>query len=63
MARAIGSAIINENYAPLVNEYLDYKVQLIGIYAKNREEWLILDVANMLYGFTMVPLYDTLGNF
>ena len=34
---------------------------MIGIFAKNREEWFTLDYANMLYGNTMIPLYDTLG--
>lgn len=34
---------------------------MIGIHAKNREEWIIADMANALYGFSMVPLYDTLG--
>ena len=29
--------------------------------AKNREEWLILDIASVLYGFTTVPFYDTLA--
>lgn len=35
---------------------------MIGVFAKNRREWIILDIANMLYGYTMVPFYDTLGN-
>lgn len=34
---------------------------MIGIYAQNREEWALLDLANILYGNTMVPLYDSLG--
>jgi long-chain acyl-CoA synthetase len=34
---------------------------MIGIFAKNREEWAVTDIANALYGYTMVPLYDTLG--
>jgi len=34
---------------------------MIGIHAKNREEWVTLDMANSLYGNSMVPLYDTLG--
>lgn len=34
---------------------------MIGIFSKNREEWLLLDIANTLYGNTMIPLYDTLG--
>lgn len=34
---------------------------MVGIFAKNRKEWMILDISNMLYGFTMIPFYDTLG--
>ncbi len=34
---------------------------MIGIFAKNRKEWGMLDITTALYGFTMVPLYDTLG--
>jgi long-chain acyl-CoA synthetase len=37
------------------------KLKLIGVFSKNREEWFVLDYANMLYGNTMIPLYDTLG--
>ena len=36
-------------------------MKLIGIFAKNRVEWLIADIACILYGLTIVPLYDTLG--
>lgn len=34
---------------------------MIGIFAKNCEEWTILDISNMIYGHVMIPLYDTLG--
>ena len=34
---------------------------MVGIYSRNREEWLTLDIANILYGAVVVPLYDTLG--
>ena len=37
----------------------------IGILFKlsiKREEWIILDIAAMLYGLTVIPLYDTLGS-
>lgn len=35
---------------------------MVGIYAKNREEWLMADIGcSYLYGMTIVPLYDTLG--
>lgn len=61
IAREVGSGIANLNMAPEVNEYNDLKMQMVGIFAKNRSEWLILDVANFMYGYTMVPLYETLG--
>lgn len=34
---------------------------MVGIFSRNREEWVVLDIANTLYNATMVPLYDTLG--
>ena len=36
-------------------------MNLIGIFSKNRYEWMVTDVACCLYGLTLVPLYDTLG--
>lgn len=36
-------------------------MKFIGIFAKNRIEWLWTDLACTLFGFTSVPLYDTLG--
>ena len=36
-------------------------MQFIGIYSKNRYEWLVVDWACVLFGITSVPLYDTLG--
>jgi len=39
----------------------DYTMQAYGVYSKNRVEYILLDMAAMLYGFTVVPLYDTLG--
>jgi len=38
-----------------------YNMKLIGIYAKNRYEWFITDWACIHFGYTSVPLYDTLG--
>jgi len=34
---------------------------MVGVFAKNREEWMLLEYANFLYNNTMIPLYDTLG--
>lgn len=33
----------------------------MGIYAKNREEWVVSDLACIFNDITSVPLYDTLG--
>ncbi|KRX11081.1 hypothetical protein PPERSA_05190 [Pseudocohnilembus persalinus] len=60
-AKELGSGILNLNLAPEINDYKDYKLKMVGIYAKNIPEWMILDVASYHYGFTVVPLYDTLG--
>jgi len=35
--------------------------QFMGINSKNREEWLILDIACVFFNITIVPFYDTLG--
>ena len=35
--------------------------RFLGLYAKNREEWAITDLAGALSGITVVTLYDTLG--
>jgi long-chain acyl-CoA synthetase len=34
----------------------------MGIYAKNREEWIVSDLACILNDVTSVPFYDTLGD-
>lgn len=34
---------------------------LVGIYARTSLEWGLIDVACALYGYTTVPVYDTLG--
>ena len=34
---------------------------MLGIFSKNRYEWLLVDNCCILYGLTVVPLYDTFG--
>jgi long-chain acyl-CoA synthetase len=60
-AKAIGSAIENLGLAPVRAQYKDYKLRFVGIHSKNTTHWILLDIANMLYGYTTVALYDTLG--
>lgn len=59
--RYLGSGIINLNLIPKPEIFEDQPLKMIGVFSKNREEWLILDIANTFYGNTMIPLYETLG--
>lgn len=47
------------NIAP-ANEFI-YQLRLIGLYSKNRAEWVIAEQACNAYRGVVVPLYDTLG--
>jgi long-chain acyl-CoA synthetase len=40
----------------------DGKFKFLGIYAKNREEWIVSDLAAHLNSATVVTFYDTLGD-
>jgi len=33
----------------------------VAAYGRNSREWILTDIANSLYGFTTMPIYDTLG--
>lgn len=59
--KQIGSGITNLNLAPELNEFEDWKVKFIGIYAKTSIEWFLIDIACSYYGFSVVPIYDTQG--
>lgn len=61
IAKLIGSGIINLGLTEEIAQFRDYKIKFISIYSKNTREWLLVDTANILYGFTTMPLYDTLG--
>lgn len=57
MATRVGSFIKNNNM-----EYTDKDgMKLVGIFSKNRYEWLVADLACIFFGFAVIPLYDTLG--
>lgn len=57
----LGSGVINLDLAPLVSDYKDISIRPLCIYSKNREEWIDLDLTASLFGFTVIPIYDTLG--
>lgn len=58
---ALGSGIMKLNLAPEINEWRNYNLRMIGVYAKNSLEYINLDLACVFYGLTIVPIYDTLG--
>jgi long-chain acyl-CoA synthetase len=39
-------------------EYKEFDLKIIGVMTKNREEWIVLEIANVLYGNTMAPMYE-----
>jgi long-chain acyl-CoA synthetase len=59
-AIAISKYLYNENLVPTITND-EGKFRFLGLYSKNREEWVTTDIACMLCGVTSVPLYDTLG--
>ena len=42
-------------------QLLTKKMRFMGIYAKNREEWLVTSFGCQMDSITIVTLYDTLG--
>lgn len=48
------------NMAPEIKEYENYKIRPIGIFARNREEWVLLDLAAIFYGFVTTCFYSTM---
>lgn len=49
MAQSLGSWLISQQHSK------------IYLYAKNRLEWTVTDIACWNYGVTNIPLYENLG--
>jgi len=54
MSRALGSAFLKFGFKPSNESF-------IGIFARNRPEWVITEQACNMFSLVVVPLYDTLG--
>ncbi len=54
IAESIGSGFAHLGLEPA-------KETFIGIFARNRPEWVMTETACNAYSFVSVPLYDTLG--
>ena len=61
LASRLGSGIQKSGLTPIIKEYKDYALKFVGIFSKNCEEYVIVDMACALYGIVTVPIYDTLG--
>ena len=48
ICRIVGSGIMNLN---LCKKDPEYNVIMTGVFSKNREEWLCLEIAGLLYNF------------
>lgn len=58
---SIGAAVQDLNLAPAIEEVPGLKLRFVAIFSKNRPEWTMVDLASILYGFVVIPIYDTLG--
>ena len=61
IAQQIGSGIAKLGLTEVKAQFENYEIQFISIYAANSREWVLVDAANILYGYTTMPIYDTLG--
>ncbi|XP_037660332.1 long-chain-fatty-acid--CoA ligase 5 isoform X2 [Choloepus didactylus] len=53
-AEYLGSYLLHKGYKPSPDQF-------VGIFAQNRPEWIIAELACYTYSMVTVPLYDTLG--
>ncbi|XP_078269628.1 long-chain-fatty-acid--CoA ligase 5 [Rhinoraja longicauda] len=53
-AEYLGSGLLHRGCKPSPDQY-------IGIFAQNRPEWIISELACYTYSMSVIPLYDTLG--
>lgn len=60
-SEAVGSGIINLDLTDPSTPWENKTFNFIGIYSKNTINYLICDLACTMYDFTLIPIYDTLG--
>ncbi|XP_006010635.1 long-chain-fatty-acid--CoA ligase 6 isoform X2 [Latimeria chalumnae] len=53
-AECLGSGLLQQGCKPSTDQF-------IGVFAQNRPEWIISELACYTYSMVVVPLYDTLG--
>ena len=59
-ATNLGSGLAAMNLTYFANkEFRDLELNFIGIMCKNKIEWMLLDLANIFYGYVMVSIAET----
>lgn len=61
ISKHLGAGMIAKDLGGERAQFKDYDLKFVGVFSKNIREWVLLDIASALYGFTLVPIYDTLG--
>ena len=51
----VGSEIESQGLLSEISHY-ETTIYTVGLWARNRYEWLILDIASMIYNFSLVPI-------
>ena len=62
LTKYFGSGVMNLGLCPEIETKENGKFRFLGIYSKNREEWVISDLACHLNSITVVTIYDSLGD-
>lgn len=60
-AQHFGSGMVHLKLLPEQKEFRNYSLKMLGIYSKNSIEYLVSDLACIMYDVASVPIYDTLG--
>lgn len=53
--------LLHHDCRPRIESEHDGTFRMIGLYSKNREEWVVTDLGAALTGIAVVTFYDTLG--
>lgn len=62
-AKLLGSTIKKMFlHSKVHDEQFGIKLDVVGVFSKNREEWVILDIACCFYNITLVPIHETIDN-
>lgn len=59
---SLGEAILKLGLpAKTIDEFHDLEMDCVGIFSKNREEWILTDLACMINGIVSIPFFETVS--